>query len=111
MIDASAVVLHVARCPLGAGDDAEEVDVHDAGEVGEVVWQESFELAADAGVVEHDVQTAEAVDGVVDQRLNLVCVAHIGLLEGDRFADFSGHLLAVVHVDVGDHDLRSLRHE
>ena len=81
---------------LGADDDAEEVHAHDPGEVLEVVGQEPLERAADPGVVEHDVEAAEAVDGEVDQRLHLVRVADIGLLEGGRLADARGDLLTPV---------------
>jgi hypothetical protein len=96
---------------LRADDHPEEVDVHDAREVLEVVRQEPFEIAADTGVVEHDVQAPEAVDGKVHQCLHLVRIAHIGLLEGGRITDASGGLLTLVHVDIRDDDVRSFHHQ
>ena len=65
----------------------EEVHAHDAGEILEVVGQEPLERAPDPGVVEHDVEPTEAVDGEVDQCLHLIRIAHIGLVEGGRVAD------------------------
>ena len=71
--------------------------------------QEPLERAADAGVVEHDVEAAEAVDRVVDQLLHLLGVAHVGALEGGGLAELTGELAAVLLVDVGDHHLGPLR--
>ena len=104
MMRAAAVVLHVAAGALGADDHAEEVHVHDAGEVLEVVGQEPLERAPDAGVVEHDVQAAEAVDREVHQGLHLLGVAHVRLLEGGGLADLRGHFLAALFIDIRDHD-------
>ena len=102
----AAVILHVARRPLRADDDAEQVDVHDPLEVVEVVGQESLESAADPGVVEHDVQPAEAFDRDVDECLHLIGVAHVGSLERRPFAQRRGDRLALLDVDVGDDHAR-----
>ena len=108
---ATAVVLHVPRRALGADDHPEEVHVHDPREVLEVVRQEPLERAPDPGVVEHDVEAAEAVDGEVDQCLHLIRIAHIGLPEGGRITDGRGDLVTSVDVDIRNHDSRSLGHE
>ena len=105
------MVLHVACRALGSDDDAEEVHVHDAREVVEVVRQEPLERAADPGVVEHDVQSAEPIDGEVDERLNLVGVAHIRPLKGRCLTEFRGEFLAAIRIDVGDHDARTFGDE
>ena len=94
-----------ARRTLGSDNHPEEVHVHDPGEVLKVVRQEPLQRASDARVVEHDVQTAEAIDREVDQRLHLVRIAHVGLLEGRRFADLVGQPLAALGIDIADHDL------
>ena len=102
----ATVILHVARRPLRAEDDTEQVDVHDPLEVVEIVGQESLESAADPGVVEHDVQPAEALDRDVDECLHLIGVAHVGSLERRPFAQRRGDGLALLDVDVGDDDAR-----
>ena len=76
-------------------------------EVGEVVLDEAVELAADPGVVEHDVEAAELLDREVDRCLHVVGVAHVDPLERDRVAELRRQLLAPTLVDVGDHDLRA----
>ena len=91
MMTPPPVGLHVPRRPLGAGDDPEQVDPQDRREVLEVIGQEPLERAADPGVVEHDVQSAEVLDGVVHDRLDLVEVAHVGLVEGRAVAERLGH--------------------
>ncbi len=100
------MILHVARRPLRADDDTEQVDVHDPLEVLEVVGQESLESAPDPGVVEHDVQAAEAFDRDVDERLHLIGVAHVGPLEQRPLAQRRGDGLALLDVDVGDDHAR-----
>ena len=96
---------------LGSGDHAEEVDAHDAGEVLEIIGNESLQRAPDPRIVEHDVQAAKAIDGEVHQCLHLVRIAHVGLLEGSGLTDALGELRASVRVDIADDDLRSLGHE
>ena len=98
------MVLHVAAGALRTDDHPEEIDVHDAGEVLEVVGQESLERAPNSGVVEHDVQAPELVDREVDQRLHLLGIAHVSPLEGGGLADLLSHLMASLFVDVRDHD-------
>ena len=80
----------------------EEIDVHDPGEVLEVVGQEPLERAPNARVVEHDVQASEPLDREVDQCLHLLRVADVGLFEGGGLADLLSHLTASLFVDVRD---------
>ena len=103
--------LHVAGGPLRAEQHAEHVDVHDPVEVAQVVVQEAGHRAGDAGVVRHDVQAAEVLDGEVDQRLHLVGVGDVGLLERGDVAELAGERLPGVDVDVGDDDPRALLDE
>ena len=77
----------------------------------EVVVQEADHRAGHAGVVGHHVQAAEALDGEVDQRLHLVGVGDVGLLERRDIAERRGERLAGVGVDVGDDDPRALLDE
>ena len=76
-----------------AEQDAEHVDVHHPGEVAQVVVQEAGHRAGDAGVVRHHVQPAEVLDGEVDERLHLVGVGDVGLLEGGGVAERGGQRL------------------
>ena len=57
------------------------------------------------------MKPAEPLDGGVDQRLDLVGLAHVGQLEGGGVTEVGGHLLAPLGVDVGDDDLGALGHE
>ena len=95
---------HVPGRALAADHHAEDVHGHDPVEVGEVVVEEALERTADAGVVAHDVQAAEALDREVDDGLDLVRVADVGLLERGRRPELLGERLAAVAVDVGDDD-------
>ena len=72
---AASVLGHVPAGPLGTDHHAEQVDGHHPIEVAEVVAAETAERTGDAGVVDHDVQPAEGVDGEVDQGLDVVGVA------------------------------------
>ncbi len=65
--------------------------------------QEAHHCAGDAGVVEHDVQAAEVRDREVDERLHLIGVAHVGLMECGRVAELPGQRIARLAIDVGDH--------
>jgi hypothetical protein len=108
----AAMLLHVTGRALGAGYDTEEIHLHDAGEVFEVVVEEPLQWAADAGVVEHDVQAAEPLGRHVDEMAHLLQVAHIGLLERHGVGPvLGGHLLAGLGVHVGDDHSGSLGHE
>ena len=91
-----------------ADHHAEDVHAHHAVEVGEVVVEEAAAPAADPGVVAHDVEPAELLDREVDDRLHLVGVGDVGLLERGRRAELRGQRLAALGVDVGDDDLRAL---
>ena len=57
------------------------------------------------------MEAAEPLDGGVDQRLDLVGLAHVGPLEGGGVPQVGGHLLAPLGVDVADDDLSTLGHE
>ena len=105
------MILHVPCRTLRADDHPEEIDVHDAGEVLEIVRQEPLERAPDTRIVEHDVEPAEALDREVDQGLHLVRITHIGLLERRRRTDLPGQIVTGVRVHVPDHDTRPLGHE
>ena len=98
-----------ARC--AAEQHAEDVDVDHPVEVAEVVVQEAGHRAGDAGVVRHHVQPTEPLDGEVDQRLHLVGVGDVGLLERGGVAERGGQRLAGVGVDVGDDDPGALGDE
>ena len=98
------------RPQLRADDHPEEVHVHDAGEVFEIVRQEPLQRAADPGVVEHDVEPAEALDREVDQActwsasLTSVCL-------NAAAAPICSASSRPLRVDVPDHDARPLGHE
>ena len=70
-----------------ASNDPEKVHVHDAGEILKVVGKKALERTADPGVVEHDVQAAEALHGKVHQRLDLFDVADVSLFEHRGIAE------------------------
>jgi len=102
----------VARGDLAAEDDAEQVDPGDLAEIAEIDGDEvSRQAVADAGIVEHDVQPAEMVDGAVDQRLDLVALRDVGLLEDHVGAELIGQRLPAGFVPVGDGDLGALLDE
>ena len=63
---------------------------HHRVEVVEVVVEEATSATADAGVVAHDVQPAEPLDGEVDRGLHLVGVGDVGLLERGGVAELGG---------------------
>ena len=55
-----------------------------------------LERAADAGVVEHDVEPAELLDREVDGGLHLVGVGDVGRLERGRVAELRRERLAAL---------------
>ena len=57
------------------------------------------------------MQPAEVRDGEVDERLDLIGVGDVGLLERDRVAELRRQRFAALDVGVGDDDLRALVHE
>ena len=71
------------------------------------------ERAADAGVVEQDVEPAEALDGGADQRLDVVLLGDVGAQEQQpvRVGDLVDEALAVVGVEVADDDAGALGEE
>jgi hypothetical protein len=75
-------------------------------EVGEIVVQEAAKPAGYGGVVDHDVQSAEAGDGAVDQRGNLLRFGDVDQVKPSAGAQCAGQLLALAITDVGD-DYRS----
>ena len=61
---------------------AEQIDRHDLVKIGEVVVEEAaVHRARHPGVVDHDVQAAEALDGRRHQPADLVDVGHVGVDE------------------------------
>ena len=64
-------------------------------------------LVRDPGVVEHDVEPAEARHGEVDERLHLVRVGDVGPPEGGGVTELRRHLFAARRVHVGDDHLRA----
>ena len=98
----ATVCRHVPGGALAADDDAPEVHRHHPLVVGEVVVEEACEPAADAGVVDHHVQPAEALDREVDEPLHVVGVGDVGPPERDGIAERRCQRLALLRVDVGD---------
>src|SRR5690606_3981299 len=49
-------------------------------------------VSGDPGVVDQDVESAEAIDDLLDQLLTVVCVGHVGL-EGSRIAAVADQLI------------------
>ena len=63
---------HVPRGISGTGHHTQHVDGHDAVEVAQAVVEESAVRGArNSGIVDHDVQSAEFLDGCGYQRLDL----------------------------------------
>src|SRR5262249_39956326 len=91
--------------------DAEDVHGHDAIEVGEVVVEEPLVRGADARVVTHDVEAAEARHRGVDGGLHLLGVGDVDRLENGRVAQLLGEGGAAVGVHVGDDNVRALLDE
>src|SRR5262245_45322170 len=76
---AAALALHDRRRGLGAKHRPGEVDVEDLGPflVGEVVEVLKADRLVVGGIVDQDVEPAEALDHVVDQALHLVAPSHV----------------------------------
>ena len=68
-------------------------------------------LARDSGVVHHDVEPAEGLDGSRDQRTDLFGVRDVGRPENHVAAQLAGQLFTTLTLDVGDHHPRALRQE
>ena len=58
----------------------------------------------DPGIVEHDVQASEALEGEGHHRHDLVGLAHIGMSKGGLLPEIGHERLPPISVDVGDHD-------
>src|ERR1700739_2653360 len=97
---------HVPRRGAGTEHDAQHIDRHHAMEVFEIITQEAFvHLAGDTGVVDHDVESAKAVDRCVDKGLDVRGVRNVGVPEPRAHPTLRGDVLAGVVVDVGDDDI------
>ncbi len=111
-VDDAAAFLrgHDAELVLHAEEDAEDVGVEDGGVgLGGLVG-DGAGFAFGAGVVDGDVEAAEALDGAVDEAADVVLAADVG---GDEFgvgaegADFVGERAALFLAAAGDDDLRA----
>ena len=80
-VDDRAAFAHAPCCHLRTDHDAVQVDGHDAIEVPQVVAHEPSEGGRDPGVVDHDVQGAEALDRDVHRSLDAAGVRHIRVAE------------------------------
>ncbi|MNR18786.1 hypothetical protein D3C85_1355330 [compost metagenome] len=70
--------------------------------------------AADAGIVEHHVQTSPTLDTGSDQVLHLRRLSHVDRAEGHHGAlrfQFGQYPLALERIDIGQHDPRALSGE
>ena len=110
---ASATRCHDAGRVLHAGEHGPRVDRHDAVEVGEVQGAEGHgrEGAADAGVVEHDVEPAVLRDGGVHGRGDALLDGDVAVDEMGLWAELLGCLYAQRRIDVGDDHGRALLDE
>ncbi len=78
-------------------------------EIGQVVVEEPVvHGSGDAGVVDHDVQSAEPLDGQLDQCAHLVRVGDVGDPKDHLRTQLSGQRLTPFAIHVGDHDARPL---
>ena len=81
-------------------------------EIGQVVIEEpAVHGAGDTGVVHHDVQTAEFLDGGSHQRPNLFRIGDVRAMEDSAAAQRGGQGLSPGGLDVGDDDPRALGQE
>src|SRR6202012_1977891 len=96
----------------GTGHHAQDIDRHHALEVGQVVVEEAaMHLARGPGVVHHDVEPAEGLDGSRDQGPDLFGVRDVGQTENHVAAQLGGQLFTTLTLDVGDHHSRALGQE
>jgi hypothetical protein len=61
-------------------------------------------LAGDAGVVDHDVESAEAVDCCLHDSVDVCFVGNVGVVEPRTGPTVRGNVPASVVIDVGDDD-------
>jgi hypothetical protein len=96
---------------LDAEEDAAQADRLGAVPVVDVDLLDGADGAADAGVVEQDVELAELAHGAGDQGLDVGLVGDVGALE-DRAGAAGGGLggdgLAALGVEVGQDDIGAL---
>ncbi len=90
---ARRLVLHDAEGMLGAQERRGEVGVHHGLPLGDADVLERHRRCADAGIVEHEVEPAEAVGHLGEQRGDRAGIGHVGghrqaLAEG--FAELGG---------------------
>ena len=71
-------------------------------EVGQIVVQEAAQRAGYGGVVDHDVKPAQAGDGSLDQRGDLLRIGHVDQVKPRAGAQCASQLRAVAVTDVGD---------
>src|SRR5688500_9257502 len=100
---------------LHAEKDATQVDVHYLRPIVGGLLRERPLVAADAGVVDQDVETAKARDGGVDGGLDLLLRTHFNGYREDVAAgllEFGQQAAAVVLAsEVADPDVRALERE
>ena len=78
-------------------------------EIGQVVVEQFPQGARNPGVVHHDVQTAERLDGTGDQRSHLLGIGDVGLPEDGPGAQRCRQRRTPLVLDIGDDDTRALR--
>ena len=115
-IDDLAVFLrdHVRRDVLGHQKDATHIDRHDAipkrsVDLGELLF---LKHRKQRGVIDQDVDLAEAVHGLRHQRLDRGLIAHVGDGAFDRIGAMLARQLLRDRLavgDIGDHQPRALR--
>src|SRR5262249_54893328 len=89
----------------------QHVDPHDPVEIGQVVVEQSAQRARYPGVVHHDVQAAEFLDGGSHHGPDLFGVGDVRPAEQCGGAQPGGQLLSPVGLDVGDDDPGPLVHK
>ncbi len=95
---------------LHAEQDAEDVGVEDSGVGLGRLGGDGAGRALGAGVVNGDIEPAEALDCAVDEAADVVLAADVGGDEvglGAKGADFLGQLRARVGAAAGNNDLRA----
>ena len=100
---------HVPRSLSGTGHHAQHVDGHDAVEIAQAVVQESaVQGARNSGIVDHDVQSAEFLDGCGYQRPDLFRIGDVRPPKQRAGTQRCRKGFAVVLVEVGNDDPRAL---
>jgi len=97
---------HVRAHRLRHHHRAHDVDVQGLEPI--VARRRSTFVDVRAGEVDEEVDTAEALDGLRDELLDLRIVADVGRREEDALAELVGERLSTLGVDVRDGDVRTL---